>query len=68
MKVIAFYFQNYTVEIFYFPLILIAPTQDTFLLPIFQELFPFFEDEIQDMMRHCMEFGKADRKMVQSLG
>ncbi|XP_076043929.1 sec1 family domain-containing protein 2-like isoform X2 [Oratosquilla oratoria] len=60
---------NYTVEIFYLPLVFVPATDNLLLLPAFSSIYPLLDSDIPTIARLQQMFSKGERlKPVESLG
>ena len=62
------YFQNYSVEILHFPLILAPVTNSLYLLPGYSDLFPLLESDVPKIAQFQQEFMRSEKiKPVENL-
>lgn len=60
---------NYTVEILYFPLVMVPHSEGLFLMPSFVEIYPLMDTDVPKIAKSQQALSKGERvKLVENLG
>lgn len=55
------FLQNYTVEIFYLPLVVTPYSDDLFFMPVFASLYPLLSPDVPRISRHHQAVTRGDK-------
>ena len=63
------YFQNYTVEILHYPLVLAPIMSDLCLMPEYSDFFPLLETDVPKLAQFQQELMRGEKsKIIETLG
>ena len=66
---LSYNFQNYTVEIFYLPLVIVPYSEDLFFMPVFASLYPLLSPDVPRISKHHQAVTRGDKiKPLTNLG
>ncbi|CAL4128006.1 unnamed protein product, partial [Meganyctiphanes norvegica] len=60
---------NYTVEVLYFPLVMVPHSEGLFLMPSFSDIYPLLDTDVSKIAKSQQALSKGERiKLVENLG